>query len=54
MALIAHQRREARRRVKPRQAQPVDRPVATDQRSGLHVTDQAIVLDTQKRASLVR
>jgi hypothetical protein len=47
MALIAHQCREARRRVKPRQTQPVDRPVATDQRSSSHVTDQAIVLDTQ-------
>jgi len=44
--LMAHQCREARRRIKSRQTQPVDRPVTTDQSSGLQVTDQPIVLDT--------
>ena len=36
------------RGVKARQAQPVHRPVTTNQRSILHVTDQPIVLDTHK------
>ena len=37
--------RRSRRRVEARQAQPVDRAVAADQRRGLRVADQRVVLD---------
>ena len=39
------QRREARARVEAREAAPVDRPLAVDQRGGLQVADQGVVLD---------
>ena len=47
---VAEQRGEAGAGVEPRQAQPVDRPVAADQRGGLAVADQRVVLDATDRA----
>src|SRR5262249_49459331 len=46
---LAEERGEARRRVEARQAQPVDRPVAADQRGALAVADQGVVLDPRVR-----
>ena len=43
--LGAEQRREARRGVEARQAQPVDRSVAADQGARLPVADQGVLLD---------
>ena len=42
---VAEQRGEARARVEARQAQPVDRAVAADQRGRLGVADERVVLD---------
>ena len=54
MTLIPEQGRETRRGIEPRQAQPVDRSVTTDQSRSLHVTDQAVVLDEHCATSFVR
>src|SRR5687767_6340490 len=48
MPLIAQQRREARWRVESRKAQPLHRSITTNESRGLHVTDQAVVLDTHR------
>ena len=42
---VAEQRREARTRVEAREAAPVDRPVAADERRRLQVADERVVLD---------
>jgi hypothetical protein len=47
MPLIPEKGREARRGIKPREAQPVHRSVTTDESRSLQVTDQAIILDAQ-------
>ena len=47
MPRIPQQGREARRGIETREAQPVHRSVTTNESRGLHVTDQAVVLDTQ-------
>ena len=44
----AEQRREARARVEAREAAPVDRPVAADERGGLQVADEGVVLDPHR------
>lgn len=44
-AIPADQPPEQRRRVEPREAQPVDRPARGDERSGARVADQSIVAD---------
>ena len=44
---VAEQRREAGRGVEARQAEPVDRAVAADQRSRLRVADDGVVFDGQ-------
>lgn len=46
------QRREARRRIEARQAEPIDRAVATDERGALAVAEQRIVFDTQRHQDL--
>ena len=51
MPLVPQQGREARRGVKARQAQPVDRSVAADQRRGLQVADEAVVLERHRLPS---
>ena len=38
---------EARARVEPREAEPVDRPVAADQRGRLRVSDEGVVFDAE-------
>ena len=43
-------RREDARRVEPRAAVPVDRPVGADERDGVQVADQAVLGDGQVRA----
>ena len=45
LLLVAEQRGEARAGVEAREAEPVDRAVAADERRGLQVADQAVVLD---------
>ena len=45
VALVAEQRGEAGVGIEARQAQPVDRAVAGDQRAGQHVADEPVVLD---------
>ena len=47
MFLGAEQGREDRARVDAGQAQPVDRPVPADQRGGLGVPDDRMILDGQ-------
>ena len=42
---VAEQRREDRSRVEARQAEPVDAAVAADERGGLEIADQSVVLD---------
>jgi hypothetical protein len=51
MLRFPEERREARRRVKPGQAQPVERPVPPDDPGGLHIADQCVVLDLQNASS---
>ena len=46
-AVGVEDRRKDARRVKPRTAVPVDRPVGTDERDGVQVTDQAMLGDRQ-------
>src|SRR5205085_8445125 len=43
--LVPEERREARGRVEPRQAQPVDGTVAANERGRLHIADQPVILD---------
>ncbi len=45
VALVPEQRGEARARVEAREAEPVDRAVAPDERRRLQVADQPVVLD---------
>ena len=45
--LVAEQGAERRRRVEPRQAQPVDAAVRADERAGVTVADERVVLDRQ-------
>ena len=57
VVVVAEQAREAGGRVEPRQAEPVDRAVLADQRGGVPVADEGIVLDRQRHvgnSSLVR
>ena len=42
---------EAGARVEPREAEPVDRPLARDERGGLEVADQPVVLDARRHGS---
>ncbi len=42
---VSEQRCEARAGIEPREAAPVDRAVAADERCGLEITDEAVVLD---------
>ena len=51
MPLITQQSRKARRRIEARETQPVHRSITTDQSSSLHVTNQAIVLNTHETPS---
>ena len=51
VVLGPEQRREARGRVEPRQAEPVDRSVLADQRRGAQVADDAVILDRQRHRS---
>src|SRR4029077_10089113 len=44
----AEERREAGARVEARHAEPVDRAVAADQRSGVVVADERVVLDPER------
>src|SRR5262249_55073733 len=50
--LGAEQPGEARGRVEPGQAEPVDRAIPADQRRGLHVADERVVLDQSRHRSL--
>jgi len=43
---LTQQRREARPAVEARQAKPIDRAVASDQRCRAAITDQRIILDS--------
>ena len=43
--LLIEQAGEDTGRVEPRRAEPVDRAVSRDQRRGLQVADQAVILD---------
>jgi hypothetical protein len=47
---VAQQRREAGGRVEARQAEPVDRAVLADERRGLRVADEGVVLDGERHA----
>ena len=49
--IVAEQRGEAGARVEAREAEPVDRAVPPDERRGLQVADQAVVLDPHHSAS---
>src|SRR4051794_40854862 len=49
--LVAQEACEHGGGVEPRQAQPVDRPVDADQRRGLQVTDEPVVLDPHDAAA---
>ena len=51
VALVPEQGGEARARVEAREAEPVDRAVAPDERRGLQVADQPVVLDPHQSAS---
>ena len=42
---------EAGARVEPREAEPVDRPLARDERGGLEVADEPVVLDARRHGS---
>ena len=52
VVLVAEQGGEAGVGVESRQAQPVNGAVAADQRGGLHVPDQCVVLDQARHRSL--
>jgi hypothetical protein len=43
--VVADEAREARGRVEPGQAEPVDRPVAADERRGSGIADERVVFD---------
>ena len=45
LLLVAEQGAERRRRIEPRQAQPVDAAVGADERAGVTVADEGVVLD---------
>ena len=50
LVFVAEERREARRRVEARRAQPVDRAVDADQRRGLGIADQCVVFEPEWHA----
>ena len=45
MIVVAEESREARARVEPRKAAPVDRPRPADESGGLEVAEQRVILD---------
>ena len=52
VVLVAEDRGEAGSGVEPGQAEPVDRAVPADQRRGVLVTDDGVVLDRQRHCCL--
>src|SRR5262249_6178212 len=52
MLIAPEERREARIRVEARSAEPVDSPPARDERRGLRVADQPVVLDPGSHGAL--
>src|SRR5207247_8505067 len=53
VALIPQQSREARGGVEAGEAEPIDRPVATDEGGGVQITNEAVVFDPQLSSLLV-
>src|SRR5437870_2819503 len=50
--LPAEQRGEARARVEPRPTEPIDRPVARDERRRLAIADHRVIFDATRHADL--
>ena len=53
VGLVTEERGEARAGIEPGDAEPVDRAVVGDQRGGLGVADERVLLDARRHASAV-